>query len=111
MTEIGRRKSTRLESCRASAFNREAISDYFRRLKAVMEEHNFQDHQIFNMDETGRQLSNLSVNVVGAKGQQRAQSADGKLDSYLFHSIFFFLFCIVKLQSELMLNPFLLVDQ
>lgn len=75
--QITVRKSTRLESCRAGAFNREAIKEYFILLKTLMDKHRFAPTHIFNMDETGRQLSGVQVNVVGAKGQKRAQTADG----------------------------------
>lgn len=56
---------------RISSFNREEVDRFFTNLQSVMEEHNFEQARIYNVDETGTTIVNLPDKIVAEKGAKR----------------------------------------
>jgi hypothetical protein len=76
-SELSRRQGSRLESSRAQMTNPHAIKQFFEKYKKIVYDNDILPEDIYNMDETGRQLMVGKINVIGRKGAKRAQVTDG----------------------------------
>lgn len=78
--DLSIRVSEGLSLARAKGMNRKEVNDFFDLLQKTLTDNNLenQPHRIFNMDETGIQLTNVPGKVVAIKGSKCVQTLTPK---------------------------------